>query len=159
MKRTPKWLAIEEMMRPGRLTRDGMLGNDSRAIEEILEADNKRVASLGVTHADIAQRLRDLTAVAKSRLGDPVVVEETLELRIEEARGSIPCPFKHPGRARKAVVYCTHLPSGQELVWTELGIHMIEAHGFYEGHGSPYRLEPERAVKLLGIKPAEKGDT
>jgi hypothetical protein len=28
---------------------------------------------------------------------------------------------------------------------------MIEAHGFYEGKGSPFRVDPERAARVLGL--------
>jgi len=159
MKRVPKWRDIEEMMKPGRLTRDGMLGSDPRPLEEIIESDGATVARLGLTHGDIARRLEELTAASMERLGDPVIVEETYEVRVEEARGSLPCPFKHPGRWRKAVTYCRHLPTGESIAWTALGVHMIEAHGFYEGRGSPFRLDPERIARLLAPRASsEKAD-
>ena len=151
MKRLPKWLAVEEMMQPGRLTRDGMLGDDPRPVEAIIEADQDTVDRLGLTHTDVARRLRELTERSRERLGDPVIVDDVLEVRIEETRGALPCPFKHAGRFGKMAVICTHLPTGESLMWSDLGMHMIEAHGFYEGKGSPFRVDPAQAVHLLGI--------
>jgi hypothetical protein len=31
---------------------------------------------------------------------------------------------------------------GRTISWTDLNIHMIEAHGFFEGKGSFFRIEP-----------------
>jgi hypothetical protein len=32
---------------------------------------------------------------------------------------------------------------------------MIYAHGFYEGRGNPFRLEPRDLVEVLEVKPEE----
>jgi len=152
MKQSPEWTRIQERMLPGRLTRDGMLGSDKRSPPEIIDADEATVKRLGVSHEAIARRLRELQTAARERLGDSVVIDEAYELRSEETRGIIPCPFGHPGRFLKCVTFLTHLPTGKKLQWTDLGIHMIETHGFYEGRGSPFRLEPEEVVEVLGIE-------
>ena len=151
MKRLPKWVAIEEMMQPGRLTRDGMLGDDPRPIEDMMDADSAAVEALGVTHEAIAARLRELTELARAGFGTPVTVGD-LELVSLEARGGIPCPFKDAARGLKVTLYCTHTPSGETFAWSLLTLHMIEAHGFYEGQGSAYRVEPEKAVAYLGVE-------
>jgi hypothetical protein len=41
--------------------------------------------------------------------------------------------------------------SGQSFAAPELIIHLIRNHEFFEGHESPYRLDPERAVQVLEI--------
>jgi len=40
---------------------------------------------------------------------------------------------------------------GDELFFSELHIHLIKAHHFFEGH-TKYRLDPEKCIKFLGIK-------
>jgi hypothetical protein len=39
--------------------------------------------------------------------------------------------------------------TGTELVYSDLSLHLVEAHGFYEGRGSPFRLEPEQILAVL----------
>ncbi|NQT54365.1 hypothetical protein HQ576_20070, partial [bacterium] len=41
-------------------------------------------------------------------------------------------------------------PDGATLRFTALSIHLIRAHGFYQGRGAPYRLEPTQLAELLG---------
>ncbi len=36
-------------------------------------------------------------------------------------------------------------------MWTGLGMHVIAEHGFYEGRGSPFRIELEQAKRALGL--------
>jgi hypothetical protein len=33
--------------------------------------------------------------------------------------------------------------------WSDLSLHFIEAHGFFQGKGSPFRLEPRGLVEAL----------
>jgi hypothetical protein len=144
---------VVAQMQPGCLTRDGMLGNDLRTLQQILDADQAIVSRLGLTHADIARRLRGLTAIARRQLGNSVVIEDAFEVRLEEARGLMPCPFGHPRRYLKNVTFLRRLRTGEALQWSALGVHMIDRHGFYQGEGSPFRLDPEEIVRLLDIRP------
>jgi hypothetical protein len=157
MKQLPDWERVQQRMQPGQLTRDGMLGSDKRTLPEIIDADNVTVSRLGLTHDDIADRLLSLQKAARERLGDAVVVNGIYEVRADESRGILPCPFGHPGgRFRKCVTYLRHLPTGKTIQWTDLGIHMIREHGFYEGKGATFRLEPDELVELLHISGEEQ---
>jgi len=153
MKQPPREKEIQDRMQPGRLTLHGMLGNDHRTLSEIIEADLSVVNRLGVTHADIAERMRDLAFAGRAGFGTPVIVDDIYEVAVREDRGVLPCPFDHPGRYPKSTVYLKNLETGKELHWTALGAHMIEAHGFYAGHGARFRIDPARAVKILRIPP------
>ena len=57
----------------------------------------------------------------------------------------------HPAVFRKGSVYCRLLDTGEEIIWTELSIHLIETHGFYGGTGSPYRLSPDALKRVLAL--------
>jgi len=43
------------------------------------------------------------------------------------------------------------MASGENLVWSDLTIHLIEEHGFYQGKGSPYRLDPSEVKRILEL--------
>ena len=137
-------------MRPGAVSLRGFLGDDPRNLAEILREDDEAVRALGLTHAQITETLEELTILAASGYGTPRR-EGCFEVVIEEARGFVRCPFGDPGRFRKGEVRLTNQDTGETLVWTPLIVHMIAAHGFYEGKGSPYRLEPETVKRVLGL--------
>ena len=153
MKQSPRDKKIQELMQPGRLTLEGMLGHDHRTFAEIIEADLSAVNRLGVARADIAERMRELALAGRAGLGTPVVVEDIYEVTVREDRGVLPCPFGHPDRYPKCAVHLKVLETGEELHWTALGAHMIEAHGFYAGHGARFRIDPDYAVRILRIPP------
>ena len=153
MKQAPDWKEIRERMRPGRLTRDGMLGNDARSLEEIIDADAATLGRLGVSRHDVASRLRMISLRARNALGTPVEIGPEFEAWMDEGMGRISCPFGHPGRLAKGVTYLRHRPTGRVLQWSDLGVHMIEEHGFFEGTGSSFRLEPEEIIRLPGVAP------
>jgi hypothetical protein len=44
---------------------------------------------------------------------------------------------------------------GREVTFTDMHIHMIGSHGFYEGKGSPFRLEPKQLAEVLEIEPMD----
>ena len=151
MKQTAKDDTVQNQMRPGAITRDGMLGEDRRKLCDILEADAAAVSRLGLTHAGIAARMRALRDAGAGGLGSPVRVLDHFEVRVDGARGSLPCPFAHPGMYPKEFVEVRNLRSGEQAMFTELNIHLIEAHGFYEGLGSAYRQEPEALARVLEL--------
>lgn len=150
MKQTPELATAQENMRPGVISLDGFLGSDMRLLRAILQDDDAVVASMGLDHAAIADRLRYFTTAAKAALGMSAVVDEVYEVRIHEVRGSIHCPWPHPGGYPKNVIYLRRTDTGEEVKWTELQIHLIEVHGFYEGKDSVWRLSPRKLGRVLG---------
>ncbi len=69
-----------------------------------------------------------------------------------ETRGRVHCPWPHPSAFRKNLIVLRRLDTGEELRWSDLHAHLIEAHGFYEGRGGPWRLEPETLQRVLELK-------
>ena len=143
---------IQSQMLPGVLTRDGMLGEDRRKLRDILEADDAAVSRLGLTHARIAARMRELRDAGAAGLGQALDVLDHFEVRVDSARGGLPCPFLHEGLFAKEYVEVLNRRSGERLTFTELNIHMIEAHGFYEGVGSFFRQDPLVLSRVLEIQ-------
>lgn len=151
MKQSKQLDEIQEQMSPGVITHDGMLGTDTRKLGDILEQDNETVKRCGLSHSKIAARLSQLRAEGMKGLGLPVNTKDNLEVSVESARGKLPCPFLHKGLYAKNCTIVKNLETGSEIIFTDLNIHMIEEHGFYEGKGSLYRLDPETLIKELKI--------
>jgi hypothetical protein len=127
------------------------MGSDRRKLIEILTDDQGAVSSLGLNHEAIARRLRELTDKARHGLGDPILVDDKFWVEVDEVRGSIPCPWGHPGLYRKTHVKLEKAETGDKLLWSDLVIHLIEEHGFYQGRGSPFRLEPCDVKGILDL--------
>lgn len=150
MKHDPRLQRVLDRMRPGVLSRDGFLGTDPRPLEEILDADRSAIAALGATQEELAAKLQDIFDQAHAALGTPVRIGERLVATHREAMGRIPCPWGGCGTFPKGEVELADTVTGETILLTALGIHMLAAHGFCGGRGSRYRLEPSAAVRLLG---------
>jgi len=149
VKRDPQLQAVVARMAPGALCREGFLGSDCRALEEILVADGAAVAALGLTHGEIADRLSDVYQAAVAGLGTRVDIADGVTAAWREAMGRIPCPWPGDGTFAKGEVVVEDAGSGRGFVFTALSVHLIRRHGFYQGRGSRYRLEPEHLAAVL----------
>ena len=149
VKQSPELDRIERNMRPMCLCQRGFLGYERRKLIEILTDDQGTVNSLGLSHEMIAQRLRAITEKARDGWGDPVIVDGKFSVEVNEVRGKIPCPWGHPGLYPKTHVKLEKIETGETLIWSDLGIHLVEEHGFYQGRGSPYRLDPPEVNRIL----------
>jgi hypothetical protein len=147
-KQSPHLDRVENEM--GRIGMGHFMGSDPRKLAEILIDDQELVNSLDLTHEEIALRLEEITRAAKRGLGDPIFLEDRYEVRFDEARGKIPCPWMHPGGLfPKSHIELKDKVTNETLVWTDLSVHLIREHQFYQGKGSPYRLEPEVLKRVL----------
>lgn len=151
MKLSPALTRIQARMQPGILTLHGFLGTDRRNLADILEADAREVARLGLTHEQIADRLDRLAKCASAGLGTEVVCETDYRMCYHGARGRVPCPWGHPGLFDKGDVHLTRISTGETIIFSELLAHLIREHGFYEGRGSPYRIEPATLKRILDL--------
>lgn len=149
MKQTPDLDRIEHQMQPGVISLDGFLGTDRRRLQDILIDDDAAVKRLDRTHTEIAARMRELREEGKRGLGEEIRAEPHIEVRVDSVRGKLPCPFLDGVIVPKVNTTVQNLELGREVTFTDLNIHMIEAHGFYEGKGSPFRLDPESLAGIL----------
>jgi len=86
---------------------------------------------------------------AKKGLGTWVEIDQSRRAMAEEAKGSIVCPWPHPGRFDKRVTTVRLDGSDRSISWSDLNIHLIAEHGFFEGRGSPFRLDPKQLVEII----------
>ena len=153
MKQTVQMDRIQERMQPGVYTRDGFLGTDRRKLIDILIEDDEAVKRMDLNHQRIAERLICLRDAGMRGLGEFINVEPHYEVRVVSVRGKLPCPFGDPGIFPKTNTVVRNTKLDREITFTDLHIHMVGSHGFYEGKGSPFRLEPAELAEVLGIEP------
>lgn len=149
MKKSPKEVKLEEILRSSKLVAGGFLGSDTRSISEIIEADATTLAKLQITAQQIADRIQKITNIATTALGNWITVDDKRTAKVEEAKGSMICPWGHIGKFAKRVTTVRLVESGQTAQWSDLSIHFIVEHGFFEGGGAMYRIDPEKLVKII----------
>ena len=149
MKQSPQTTKLEQMLRSSKLASGGFMGTDSRSLAEIIEADTAELSKLGYSAGQIAARMQEISDAAKAGLGTWVQIDEKRRAAVEEARGDSICPWPHPGKFAKRVTTVEHLESGRTIRFSDLNIHMIAQHGFFEGKGSTFRIEPARLIDLI----------
>ncbi len=74
-------------------------------------------------------------------------------LRVQCFFGYQDSPFKDGTRANCDATV-ENLDNGKKLGYSLLVPHMVERYGFYEGKGTPYRVDPGKVLEVLDfIKP------
>jgi hypothetical protein len=85
-------------------------------------------------------------------LGEFISIAPHFEVRVDSVRGRMPCPFGERGLYPKTNVTVRNLKTGREVAYTDLNIHLIAAHGLYEGRGTPFRVEPAELAAVLEVE-------
>ena len=155
MKQTAELKRAQAEMQPGVITRDGLLGHDTRNLIDILEEDDAAVRRMGLTHAAIAARMQTFRKQGERGLGMDVPVAPHFSVRVDSVRGKLPCPFHHEGLYQKVNTTVRNTRLDREVTYTDLGVHMIAEHGFYEGRGAPFRNEPMTLRDILEVPPPD----
>jgi hypothetical protein len=145
---------LRDNLMPGKISAEGFLGSDQRNPEQIIAADSRKVSELGISHQALACRMQLLTDAAVEGLGQPLFVDG-LQVTVVEARGLIPCPFQDHYSACKRITYVLDPHTGRTAHWSDLNIHLIAQHGFYEGEGSYFRIDPSALLDIIGPLPPE----
>jgi hypothetical protein len=147
-------------MQPGAWFTHGFLLQDT-SLAEVLANDARTLAALGVTAEQVGQSLAELLkSGAKSDWFSPLQTEG-YKVEIRRRRGFITCPWA-PDEFEPCVVGGLSAPTANQflirhsgsrlrLEGFELSFHLIRDHAFFGGPGSRFRIEPERAVAVLGL--------
>lgn len=149
MKESPEKQKLEEILRSSKLVSGGFMGTDARRVSEVIEADANTLAKSGYTDRQVARRMQRITDTAIDGLSTWVEIDENIHAKVDEAKGSQPCPWPHIGRFAKRVTTVKRTDSGKTVTWSDLNIHFIGEHGFFEGKGSSFRIEPEELLSIL----------
>ncbi|MHC4656869.1 MAG: hypothetical protein ACYS91_17895 [Planctomycetota bacterium] len=149
MKESPHDRKLEELLRSSRLAAGGFMGHDIRSVSEVIDADAAELSRLGFTKDQVAERMRQITQVAISGLGTWVQVGDDLEGKVDEAKGRLICPWPHKGKLAKRITVVKVIKTGESIRWSDLNTHLISEHGFFEGKGSNFRIEPRELVQII----------
>ena len=159
MKETPQEKLIYDNFTPGKITKEGFLGDDTRHIHDIIAADMHTLDQLGVTQEQIADRLQYFIEEGKKGL-ESVVDLGDFTTQVIWSRGMLPSPFADPKKLyHKIIATVVNKQLQKTIRYTQLNVHLIRDHGFFEGKTSVFRLEPAEVVQVLDIKPESSATT
>jgi hypothetical protein len=139
---------LEKLLRSGKLALGGFMGWDDRELHAVIEEDVRAVWAAGRSVAEVAARMTKLTREGTAALGNPAAFDN-LEITVEENKGLNLCPWECPDILNKRVTTVRRPGSDKSLRWSDLSIHMIRRHGFFEGKGSTFRIEPKDLIELI----------
>ncbi len=149
MKQSPDMQKLEEILRSSTLVADGFMGDDPRSITEVIEADAAELFKLGVSLNQLASRMNEITEKAARGLGTWTRIDDVRDAIVDEARGRMVCPWPHEARFRKQVTTVRRADTDETVRWSDLNVHLIGAHGFFEGKGSAFRIDPAALVRVI----------
>ncbi len=155
MKLPPDLKKLEELLHSSKLVAGGFLGDDPRPLVEIVEHDLSEVALLGYTLDQLGARMDEITQRAVEGHGMTVQIEPHLTAVADESRGLLICPWHDNQQFGKTVTTATRSDSGAAARWSELSVHLLRAHGFFQGRGSAFRLEPRELISVIFTSPRE----
>jgi len=151
MKQDIYYTKAQERMKKGIIVRDGFLGDDKRNLIDIITEDEETIKRLSLTNEQIANSLIEFKEAGIKGLGEYVHYKENFEIKVETFRGKLPCPFGDKGVFQKSEVTVRNIRLNEQIIYSDLTIHLIKEHGFYQGKGSYYRLEPEKIARVFEL--------
>ena len=149
MKQSPQMENLEKVLRSSKLVAGGFMGSDSRCLSEIIESDIAQIETLGFNVKQIADRMQEITQIAKPQLGNWIKINEMIEGVSQDYKGIIVCPWPHSGKFDKRITTVKRAKTGATIFWSDLNMHLIAKHDFFEGRGSNFRIEPKELIEII----------
>jgi len=149
MKESPQNKKLETVLKSSKLVAGGFMGYDTRSVSEIIDSDTNELSRFGLTSEQVAGRMQQITDIAKSGLETWVRIDDNLQAKTDEARGFLPCPWPHSGRFVKRITILRRVNTSDTIRWSDLNIHLIDEHGFFQGKGSSFRIEPKKLIEMI----------
>lgn len=148
-------------MRPGAFSQAGFLGEHER-LEDVLARDAAALADADLSRDELADALGRLLDAAEAAKGRSARVDGRFEVSVEVFTGFQICPWApspHSGQCtagggvRHASVAwrVRNRRTREELRGPGLIVHLIRAHGFFEGLESPHRVDPIALARVLEL--------
>lgn len=148
MKMSPQFQKAFKNMQPGIIVKNGFLGTDDRMLLDIIEKDEEHLRLLNIELDDIIDKLNIFKEEAKKGLGEPRKIDEKWLVRIDDSSGILSCPFED-GIFYKNYFQICNLKNNKLINLSDLSIHMIHKHHFFQGKGSMLRIEPEELIAIF----------
>jgi hypothetical protein len=149
MKLSPQEKMKFDRLLPSKFSASGFLGNDARTVEEIISEDISALKAFNVTHEDVALFLKDIHQKARAAFGNGIEITQSVTATHFESRGKIPSPFVGDGVFEKGETVVENKKIKLQFSITDLSIMLIDKHAFFQGKGSPYRIEPSVVAELI----------
>ena len=150
-----KYKILQERLKPGQLSTSGFLAPDED-LRSVIMRDNQTLKTLKITHEQIANRLEGLIvkAIKEWDVGreEEIIIENAFKIGAKYYQVKQFCPFdsKCPYASKNFVI--ENLKTRHKIIFSELIIHLIRDHHFFEGNVR-YRLDPSEVVQLLQLNP------
>lgn len=158
MKENPADQALRDRLEPGHISVEGFLGDDKRPLADIIAADTAIVEAAGLTVKELGGFLEHLHVTGDEGWESRVpMYDGKISVRSDETLGQIPCPFACGAHCHKAEIAVKDAEGNDLLRFTPLDAHLISEHGFFEGHGAHYRVEPQALIVLYRLCNGEAG--
>jgi hypothetical protein len=151
MKSPGKATELGKLLGPSVFSAEGFLGSDKRSPEDIIRDDAATLARLGIDKSKLVDALRSACEAAERGLSTPVRLGGGVFAISRDWRGRTPSPFPGEGTFAKGDTVFTDDKTGETFSVSPLSLHLIDRHGFFQGRGSPYRVEPEVAARMMGL--------
>jgi hypothetical protein len=151
MKQSPPEKELMRNLGPSKFSAEGFLGSDSRPVDEIVSEDLLSLEKNQVAKETLVEALTNAYETAKEAFGAEVDIRPGVTGVFYESMGRIPSPFQADGVFEKGEAVVKDEEGGHAIVITSLGIHLIKKYGFFQGKGSRYRIDPDRAVKIFRL--------
>jgi hypothetical protein len=156
MKMTDELKKAQANMVAGVIAVEGFLGYDQRNLADIIQHDEEEMRRLNLEWDAVAQKMHELLKKGSDGLGEPMTVDKTWLVRVDETRGTMPSPWTGDGIFHKVNCEVRRLdaqgkPVGKLLLFNELSLHLFEKYHFLQGRGSHFRLEPADIKTVLGF--------
>ena len=142
---------VQSNFEPGKISKEGFFGKDTRHIHDIVRNDLQTLSWLGVGREEVADGLQYFIDEGKRGLeGEVDLGAFTVLVRWD--RGMMPCPFGEHGLYPKIVATVFSKRQKKAIRYSQLSVHMIRKHGFFGGQGSVFRLDPRELLEFGVIK-------
>lgn len=147
---------LEAQMRAGHMSGGGFLGATD-SLPATLEKDRKTLDRLGLSAAELADALERVLLLGMDHYWEHDEGQQVgkFVILIAAYRGFQECPWGCPAEICKQFGFVdftlTNTETGESIQGPGLITHLIRDHEFFEGPGSPYRVDPETLARVLGL--------
>lgn len=143
---------LEKRMRPDQYSYAGFLAPGQRLLK-VLADDNRLLRELKVEPRELASLLELARRYfAQKTLGKTLFTLQDILFEVKGAsyRGAQESPFDD-GTSSSFDIEVTNLDNQQSIRFSGLLPELIWRYGFFEGPGTPYRLDPEKVVEVFSF--------
>jgi hypothetical protein len=147
---------LEKDMRPGAYATKGFLGSEERLVDLLAEDNRYVVDELGLTHQELGRHLRALGEISSKAGGKEFRYQgRRFKGSVRRSQWHQASPFRD-GTISNGLAIVDNLDNEKRIEYSLLMPDLIERYGFYEGKGTPYRLEPKKILEVLDfVKPGK----